>query len=486
MQIIPRLGLDNSFNLDDELKKVSNFYELLSGAFINTVPILKYQLDLVDDVDISSERDANKSFLYYLVKQIEKLDSKYLISKIREDNLDELLDRDSVKREINIKENVILTKRGACTTNLEDIKTIRRLSFGACMFNDSETILRKNKILDIKDDLTYLFTLNGYELPYSWSKIGRSMYEPFFSSLINEALLDDNFKTLDGFTYNVLQECVYMLHLMTEFTVSIVECIMEIICMINNRIKTVSLVIDLKFNLKELFHPTFEHLLDCFRDERTVFYGFRKRKITGSKSELDRIREELNGNIDNQLIKNSINWSSKISDYNQSLIDAFQLYKNNCNTFSIKINELRETSKIFDGEKANIVQLFLSGCFIYVNELYLFIKNLEQRESYYESLYNNGWNFLRTLEILERQYPIKYGITPRSEIESPLTRSRSNSISRSNSTNISTATEIESPVIRSRSNSMSISTVTEIESPSREYQNFYHRIGNTISNWYNK
>ena len=148
----------------------------------------------------------------------------------------------------------------------------RRLSFVSTKYADTDEFITKSKLKEMSD-LEYLFMLNAYRLPYCEKNDGRSMYESFFDQFIRLLVREDEFKDDDGFRYMVLQECVFIIHIFTEFTVSIIECIIEIVNVINTRIKTLSLNIDMKLNLREISEPIMDYIITCFNDENKIYYG---------------------------------------------------------------------------------------------------------------------------------------------------------------------------------------------------------------------
>lgn len=437
MKKAPSLNLSRLSTPDLEVDTARQIYDRLESVINHVVPLLKTQLDLLDDVDLGSDNasDENRSFLYSLVKQIEAFDSNFIRSKLSEEGmLEECLNNAQKRGEIDYGDGVIFARRGSRKTEVKKVASpVRRISFAATTFADNHSILHQSTLLEMTD-LEYLFYLNGYHVPYSKSKNHRSMYESFISILVQVATEGEPFDSEEAACFQVLQECIFMIHIITEFTVSIIECILEIIRAVNARIKTIGLTIDQKLNLPELQHPTLEHLILCFNDERKIFAQFRKQKITGSQNELDGVTPGENslrfGNSGRDALRNSINWSSKINTYNRSLIDAVELYSINCSAFMDKVKALKaDIGRKFEseeGSKSARSEYFLSQVYIYVNELQSFMTTLATRDDLYIRMVDNSLELLDTLQSLENKYPVRYGLTPRKR-GSPLNRSRNSS-----------------------------------------------------------
>lgn len=464
-----------SFREFPEKDQLQNLQASLVRTLAKTVPLLKSQLELLDDVDISESqplssnsvklgRSDNGSLFYSLATRVEDLDACYLQNKLKGLDFDKFLAKMQRIGNVDIRDGLIFTRTGARKT---DIRTsgIRRLSFAATTFNDTSAFLNKNKLLEMTD-LQYLFYLNAYYVPYLGLSEGRSMYQTFFGVAVSNLLEGDDLHSPAGFGFHVLQEAIYPIQMVTEYTVSLIECILEIVTVINTRIRTSSTSIEQRLDLTVLKDPALEHILECFNSEHKVYASFKKRKILSAIRETDAVspksdcspekRDQLLTSSGNEINlrereKQSINWRSKIRDYHQALLSAVDAYKVQCEVFLEQLHELKKTAAGFrqvivheppaglrdgsdttsDDHEAELqtpqiqetekrmtkIEAYLADAFVYVTHFQSFLDALSAPEGVYMKFYDSGAAFLVLLHELEEKYPIRYGniLAPRSK-----------------------------------------------------------------------
>jgi len=457
-----KISLDlDLVEVDSLLEKLDIAYSLLLEAVTEMGPNIRTQMEELDQFDVVYDDNAkkninqNKSLLFNIATQVKELDGYFLKMKLREKNLDELLKE--LSGIIDVKYDVIVSKTGAPKkTSIEmfsdrnsernnekrnsekrasdrrnSITRPRRLSFVSTKYSDTDEFITKTRLREMSD-LDYLFMLNAYRLPYCEKNDGRSMYESFFDQFIRLLVREDEFKDEDGFRYMILQECVFIIHIFTEFTVSIIECIIEIINVINTRIKTLSLNIDMNLNLREISEPIMDYIITCFNDENKIYYGFKNKKLVSAIS--DRDQEILDGREMSKQNDN-INWSSKISDYNKALEECEKLYTQNCIAFTQKIGELKT---IRDDQDPRIASLLINIA-VFIDNFHTFLTFTLQKGNPYRQMFYYAIEVFQVLESLQKRFPVKYGKTPRSGRSS---RSGSHPFYRTPSSN---SIDLESP-----------------------------------------
>jgi hypothetical protein len=474
-----------SFREFPEKEQLQDLQAALVRTLAKTVPLLKSQLELLDDVDISESqpsssnsvklgRSDNGSLLYSLATRVEDLDACYLQNKLKGLDFDKFLAKMQRIGNVDIRDGLIFTRTGARKT---DIRTsgIRRLSFAATTFNDTSAFINKNKLLEMTD-LQYLFYLNAYYVPYLGLSEGRSMYQTFFGVAVSNLLEGDDLQSPAGFGFHVLQEAIYPIQMVTEYTVSLIECILEIVTVINTRIRTSATSIEQRLDLSMLKDPALEHILECFNSGDKVYASFKKRKILSAIRETDAVSPKSDRSPERMSLprvgsgnevnlrereKQVINWRSKIRDYHQALLSAVDAYKIQCEVFLEQLQELKKTAAGFrqiivhetpaglrDGsdttsddheaetkmsenqtfetqtpedreteKRMTKIEAYLADAFVYVTHFQSFLDALSTPDGVYMKFYASGAAFLDLLHELEEKYPIRYGnvLAPRSK-----------------------------------------------------------------------
>ena len=425
-----RLNLNLS-NVDQEaVRKIDEKHDSFTGLANTMVPIIQYQLELLDNLELVSKGSLNQntSLLYKIVIELIGLDSRYLQS--RSYHFDNAIAAAVKRGEINCIEGIIFSKRGAPKNKIEE-QSVRRMSFAATSYFDNTELLRVEALKQMTD-LEFFFSMNGYHLPYATSTNRRSMYESFFNVFIEEVMALDaqNEKLIspERYLFQILQETIYSIHMITEYSVSVAECIIEMVTVVNTRLKGLSMDINLKLpNYSGASSPVLDHLLSCFHDENKVFPQFMTRKLLLAVNEL-----KTTGPID---------WLSKISNYGESLNDAIEgPYQQAAIGLERSIQSLRNglpLNQMFEPDtnneiKGDLIGVYLTDVELYVSEFKKFIILLGEEQSIYHQLYQSMIDLLEGLVILQQQYPVKYGghqtpRTPRSGNGRSLTASPSSS-----------------------------------------------------------
>lgn len=473
-----------------DLEKIKETYQRISSSLERLVPVVRSQLELLDDLDLGSEK--NNSFLYSLVQQLLELKSRFIVKSINDKGFDQVIAKAVETGEVDVgRDGVIFSKRGGRKTDIRTVG-VRRMSFASTSYNDQTVIVHKDQIKTMTD-LDFIFYLNAYHLPYCNKNEGRSMYESFFSSIIKIATGDygstleeqNSEETVDSLCFAILQEAIAPIAMVTEYSVSITECILEMFLLLNNRIKTAVLSIDAKIEIKEFQNTMFEHVIQCFSDSKKIFLSMRKRKITSSINETDGIspRSDSESNLSpsrsksqpvdlsislpptattkdryetkdmRSQLRSSVNWSSKMANYNDALLSALESYTMSVDSFIFGLTDLKtrvgamrvqnldeydsksgaliiddrphETSpapkeiKETDQELLAKMEQFLSDAAVYIREFKNFITLLQggqvTENSGYGVFSQKGSDLLNILGELQERYPMRYGgLTPRS------------------------------------------------------------------------
>ena len=407
--LMRKSGTTPKLNLSiPDLSNLHQIYNNFLDLFQQLVPQLKMQMELLEQIETSSQ---NQSLLFKIIQQIQAFNSDYLKTSIGNIDLDQILSKISNKGEIEIREGMIFSKKGGLKTETkvilkQEIKQ-RRMSFAAMKYADADRLLSKDSLKEMLD-LDILCSLNGYRLPYYNEKEGRGMYESFFDIYLKE-ILDNAPQNSKRNLFLLLQEIIYIIHIFTEFLISLLEVFFEIINLIKTRIKGAELTIDLKLNLKEMTSIEWENLIACFTDSEKLFLSFRTRKLIRTISDV-----EL-GNV---------SWITKLESYDHALSDALDLYKMNCETFIQKINDLK-----VENEEDVQVRALLNDIYILIDEIRAFILSLANPKKTYLKFLNYGKELLQIFDQLEIQHPIKYGLTPRTNRNRIFNRSLGSSTS---------------------------------------------------------
>lgn len=385
---------------------------------------LMMQLDFMDITDLSSSTtfvgELKLSFLAKTVEKIKDIDGNFVQSIMSDEpeKVENILQQLVQGKEIEIRDGIIFSKRGAPKnlpyvkeetrsrrSSISSIKESRRISFASTKFFDGDLFLTVSRLQKMSD-LDFLMSLNGYHLPfYEDSTSERSMYEYFFSSFLDNLIGKLHVKNENGdvlscqeYGYLVLQECIFQIHMVTEFWISTIECILEIVSIINVRIELT----------KRGSGVSLTSLKEAFCDDNKIFNDFKSRKLLKSVVEDDQWKDRTKslGAKDSSL--------QKIEKYSEALYDALKLYAMNCSAFLTKLSELRDIGKKqLDAweilgdlqsprqwEQDQYIRLvsFINDVIIYIGQFESFLKDVENDEGFYETTLSCGLSFLKELE----------------------------------------------------------------------------------------
>lgn len=438
-------------NLEAVDQEVVNGLDDVHQAFIQSVQDmavpLRHQLELLDDLEVVAKGTDNNSLLHKIVIEMVALNSCYLQGQVH--HFDQAIAMAVRKGEIDHRDDMLFSKRGGRKTNIDE-RSIRRMSFAATNYSDNTEILRTGKLAEMTD-LEFLFSLNGYHLPYANSTARRSMYEAFFSVFVEAVTSSANrnsetAKSEQSYLFALLQETIYMLHTVTEYTVSITECIFEMVTWVNTRLKSVPMSINIKLpSYNGAISPLLDHLTGCFNDGNKIFAQFTKRKLITAINELR--SEEMK------------DWKGRLQNYHSSLLDGFELYSDGCERFLNSIESYRqrrqETLQQENGEysRRQEIDVYITDVQLYIDQTKKFILLLAAEQSVYRHFHQSAIDLLDMLAALQEKYPMRYGgVTPRNpKSPRPVTpRSPKSALSRSQggSTTSSprTGSDAESPI----------------------------------------
>ena len=373
---------------------------LCKGKYENAVHDLcvglKSQMELLDDLSSGS---TEISFLKHIVMNILKLDGRYIQNCIKHCDINAILIDMINAGEIDVRGQLdgmqfdsschIFSKRGALKKSSDE----RRISFANTKFYDGNVLLTIGDLSEMSDT-DYLFSMNGYHLPFYESTRQRSMYEAFFSSFIKRVSRPD----VDGSdSFHAMQEFVCATYIITELCVDTLECIFEIIIVISTRIKAFH-------SLSQSNSPAgtprsslddqdelVQYLLAVMNDYTKIFSLFKCRKLLSSIG---------NKNID-------VDWLTKIDHYAEALDDANEIYLMNCATFG------EMAKQIALSEDSNIKSI-ANDLTIYITAFSDFMKALKLPNGTYNNMLKTGREFIQQLDEMELKRNVKYGdITPR-------------------------------------------------------------------------
>jgi hypothetical protein len=265
-----------------------------------------------------------------------------MIAPLAITSLDQILGALKLNGEIDLKDGFIFSRRGGAkiVQNL-DLERRRRQSFTSTNFSDQDALLRAEKLKEMSD-LNFLFSLNGYHLPYCESSKQRSMYEGFFAAFLREVHAGKP----ESHSFRVLQEAITALYITSELSVDFLECLFEIIGIVRSCSKIAvmgtsnestrsprgSQNVTKKLSPREAQVGNYKQLdkaLDVFNDIRGVFPQFKSRKLLNSISGVK------DGNTQATFL-------SKYNDYCDVIIAATDIHDASCGAFRAKMESLHD------------------------------------------------------------------------------------------------------------------------------------------------
>lgn len=290
--------------------------------------LIRVQMETLDNVN---DGDSSHGFLFRLVENLKTLDESSVKTLLEEneDLLKEVSMTLVMNKEIEVRDGFVFSRRGGAKLlqNL-DHERRRRQSFTSTAFSDQDALLRLDKVKEMTD-LNFIFSLNGYHLPYCESSKQRSMYEWFFSSFLHEV----HSKFPEPPIFKLMQESIMTIYIVSELCVDLLECLFEIISMVRTKLKEVDMNSSSDSERERprtpriMFDATLlEHLQRCFQASDKVFNKFRSRKLLNSiASEADET------------------WLVKFDNYKEAILEAVFVHKASCYALSTSIQDLRST-----------------------------------------------------------------------------------------------------------------------------------------------
>jgi hypothetical protein len=356
-------------------------------------PDVESQINLFDDTNLTDEKSSENSLAYNIANSFINLDSHYLSKQLTPSRLEVFFDDVlSSKRFIRNNKGEIVPVLKIHSKSEDDKRVI---------YIDSDKPFLNISELYTMSDLEYFSHINAYQICYCGYPNGRTRYEHFFTELIK--FLNHNDNTYESLVFQVIQDTSPYLHIVSQYTISIIEVIIRMVSITNSRIKASSFSIRLDLRLGIIEHPVFSHTLSCFTDSEKIFARFNNGKIMKCSSSKDLL------NMENE------SWSTKITEAHYQLMDSLENYYMMIdpmlkNTMSLKTRLKNLSFKEEDIiKKCDQLELVVAKISILLIELQAFIQTIQHNEYGYNKLYANVAEILTTLDQLEKEFPIIYG-----------------------------------------------------------------------------
>ena len=186
--------------------------------------------------------------------------------------------------------------------------------------------------------------------------------------------------------------------IITELCVDTLECIFEIVTVINTRVKAFNSSSQLRTSSSpsgsprsrseelEVQHELLKHLLEVMNDPNKVFSLFKCRKLLKS----------VNSN------GTEISWLDKVNNYASALEEASELHMVNCEVF-LKV------AAEFSARNEGTIHSLANDFTIYVAEFQRLVASLKLENGPYVCALKLGRELLAQLDAIEAQSPLKYG-----------------------------------------------------------------------------
>lgn len=369
-------------------------YSQSAGKLLSYLIMQLNFMDTIEDQYVGSPRecyDSNAiSFLAGIIEKIKEIDGTLVQSKIisSEENFKKILDELVINGDIDIRNGLIFSKSGIPKTDVNVESRDRRISFISTKFFDGDRLI---KVTDLKEmtDLDFLMFLNGYHLPFL--KTGtpkRSMYEKFFNEFLNKILgkldLEKSHLSCGEYGYIILQECIFQIQMITEYWISVIQCVTEIMSIIYNQIKILDTGTEISFNF----------LKETFDAEDKIFKNFNSKKLLKSVA----IRTSCEGILVDD------KYSTRIEKYSEALNEAIELYMMNSSTFLIKLDQMKEVGKKYcesprewEQQRYSKIISFMNDVIVYIDQFEKFLRDVKDEKGLYEVASKSGLDFLQEL-----------------------------------------------------------------------------------------
>lgn len=361
----------------DVLFKLYGYITLANEGLELFSPSIDRQLCLMQSSDQVEETEEN-SLGFSISEKLNALDGHFISDRLKTGLLDEFLSNELDGR--------FSYAEGKITSNLKKSGTFNDLERGE---------LSVEHILSMSD-ITFLSEMNAYQNPYSGHKQGRTMYEHFFSSLINyvfKPVSDFNESSQEFINFQIIHETMYILHLVSQNSVSIIETIMAIVKVVNVRIKTSGLSIRMDLRLPEFKNPIIENSMEIFAEGSKIYEAFRNKNFG---STISRLSEEEH------------TWLSKIIKFHDILGSTLETAHAQANTVFDNVVALKNML-VSCKESFIELEIYISDLMLFVVEFQSFVSIFTREKDGYPKYYRNVYLLLGELEKLEEDYPTVYG-----------------------------------------------------------------------------
>jgi hypothetical protein len=414
-----------TLDLYEDISKYNGLQTCYTSDLISLCDDLGGHMSLFDDINVETKSE-NKSLLFVMISFINNSDGDYVKTQInaRRTEFDAKISEIVTERHVTIIDGVIISSAGTPKKPVLTEGRIRRVSFVSTNYGDNNRPLRIIDVTEMKD-LAFLFSLNGYRLPYTASHSQRSMYERFFHAFISKFIDQEGIpQDHEAYRFYVLKEAIYNLHTMCELYVDILECIFEMASVVHSRIKTASCSIDKRIVLEQFSCPIFEHLFGCLNSDDKAFSTFKKRKLTSSISneEERQVKEEKRTLLksSNGRYASTLTWLQKVEAYASVLGDTVEMYNLTSERCRQNVSNLRKTQETQIEEFCNNIISFILSFDKLLGDIF-------RANSLFQRFLESGKALLTFLDDLEKRYPMKYGSTSPRNKTSPRALTRQGS-----------------------------------------------------------
>lgn len=362
-------------------------------------PVIDGQLRLFESSD-QLEEAQKESLGFSITKKLQDLDGYYLAESLKIGKLDEYLK--TMDSRFVFENNEIRSK-------LKDSNTYQDLE---------KKFLTKEEILTMSD-LKILSQINAYQNPYSGQRQGRTIYEHFFGSMISfvfKPLITFVNSDYEFIRFQIIHESSYLLHLISQNTTSVIQCIMEIITIGNVRIRTSGLSIRMDLRLPEFQHPIIKNSLENMQNGSKVYTHFKNHNFSKTISKLS---------------QDDSTWLSKIEKFQEILNSTLEQSQLQADCIFENLVTLKNMLKNCKNSYENL-EIYLADLLLFVTEAQHFLRFFMHNKTGYHKFYHNLHKILSILENLEHEYPTIYGgyttPSPRTPRNQPSARQNINTV----------------------------------------------------------
>lgn len=371
----------------DVLFQLYNYITLANQGLEIFAPSIDNQLRLFESSD-QLDKSEEKSLSYSISHKLKDLDGTYISESLKDGKLEKFLK----------------TLNSRFTFDGKFVNTKLRKS-GTFQDGDQELLTPEN-ILKMSD-LDILSQINAYQNPYSGHKHGRTLYEHLFGELISYCFQPvtkfSESESPEFIKFQIIHETMYILHLVSQNAISIIEVFMLIIKIVNSRIRTSSLSIRIDLRLPEFDNPIIKNSLENLQSEDKIYNVFRNKNIANTISRLSDIDSTW-------LIK-----IQKSHEVLESILEQAEIQNTNLFDRVVGLKSMLVACK----ESYIDLEIYLSDLLLFISEFHTFVILFGKNLDGYPKFFNNVSLLLEKLEELEKEYPTVYGeyITP--EMKTP-------------------------------------------------------------------